>query len=664
MSDVRILIAESDPTISNELQGILENLCFTVVGVAHLSSEIIPAILASQPNVVLMNLHNRAGGGITPTGGYIHKKFAVPVVYIVDQASEDMIRNTGATHPYGYIFRPFNEKHILSTIETARIRHQFEKNLNENRKWLNAILTSVGDAVIACDDTGLVQFINPVAAKLTNTYGSSAVGKRIQDVLVLLDENTLIIREIQAIEEENEKYPDHAFEGLMLASGDDVIPIQLHLNPIRDEEKIKRGVVFAFSDITSQKSAINEIKRQADRAEALVKVAEQLKSTLDLEDVLNTVCTVTNWALNTPFTMVFLHDPKSNLYTDMARKIERELPFSNHGTVKITFDRETLMKYMPADQSVFSIPNIENYKDPRYRKFLRLLKIKSLAVAPLLSNRDVIGTLVSGSIGEERTFSQDDLELLKGLSHHVTVAISNAKLFEQIKLSREKQKKLAKGLLEVQEIERRHLARELHDDLGQALTGLQFMLETTKKDSSPALQKQMDNIQQSVGDVIAKVREMSLNLRPAILDDAGLIPALHWHFERYKNQTGILVNFQQNGSIERLPTDVEITAFRLIQEALTNTARHAQVNRVEVGVSLYDGILEIAIEDHGKGFDPNMINETRSTGLGGMRERAILIGGVFRVHSAPNAGTKICAELPVSERPIERRKHDRNHLNR
>ena len=165
--------------------------------------------------------------------------------------------------------------------------------------------------------------------------------------------------------------------------------------------------------------------------------------------------------------MVLLYDPKLNLYKDMARRLEISLPNSDRDSLRITFDRDVLQAFLPADNSAFSVDDAMTHKDIPYKSILRLLKFRSLAVAPLIHNGDVIGILVCGSPGGVRSYSQDELGMLSGLANHVTIAISNASLFEQVRNGRDRQRKLAKGLVEVQETERRNIARDLHDHFGQ-----------------------------------------------------------------------------------------------------------------------------------------------------------------------------------------------------
>jgi signal transduction histidine kinase len=161
-----------------------------------------------------------------------------------------------------------------------------------------------------------------------------------------------------------------------------------------------------------------------------------------------------------------------------------------------------------------------------------------------------------------------------------------------------------------------------------------------------------------VGELIGHVRELSLNLRPSILDDLGLLPALLWQFERYTAQTQIQVNFEHAGlEGRRCAPEVETAAYRIVQEALTNVARHAQVDAVQVKVWIEGYMLLVRIEDHGCGFESTLtLVPGASSGLAGMRERATLLGGRLHIESSPGAGTLILAELPLDLSPDNSRR--------
>jgi PAS domain S-box-containing protein len=181
---------------------------------------------------------------------------------------------------------------------------------------------------------------------------------------------------------------------------------------------------------------------------------------------------------------------------------------------------------------------------------------------------------------------------------------------------------LSRRLLEVQEAERRHLARELHDEIGQLLTALRLLLRSSGDSPSDASTNRLAQARSIVDDLIGRIRGLSFDLRPADLDQLGLLAALLAFFERYTTQTGVLVNFKHQGLDRRFPPAVEIGAYRVVQEALTNVARHARVSGVDVHIWADAATLNLRIVDRGSGFDPDaVLKPPRSGGLIGMRER-------------------------------------------
>jgi len=311
-------------------------------------------------------------------------------------------------------------------------------------------------------------------------------------------------------------------------------------------------------------------------------------------------------------------------------------------------------------QAVF-IDDIQSLKkDLPYVHLFHDENIQSMVIAGIFHQQDLLGVIISISNKLPKLPQNVDFELLKGLTDQAAIAITNANLFKQVQIGREYQQKLAKSIVNVQEEERRHIARELHDHLGQILTGLQFMLENAKNQSGDKQRADIEEIQKTIGEVIGQVREMSLNLRPGMLDDIGLLPTLQWHVERFTSQTGIHVNFKSYEFEGRFPPEVETAAYRIIQEALTNTARHSKVKEVFVGLVVQDETLWIEILDQGIGFDSSAVMKKPTSGLSGMRERASLVGGYIVIESFVNQGTQIVAALPLTDKPLERRKIDRN----
>jgi len=161
----------------------------------------------------------------------------------------------------------------------------------------------------------------------------------------------------------------------------------------------------------------------------------------------------------------------------------------------------------------------------------------------------------------------------------------------------------------------------------------------------------LEKAQLLVNDLIKRVRGLSLDLRPSMLDDLGLLPTLLWHLDRYTSTTGVEVNFNHHGiEGKRFQPQVETAAYRIVQEALTNVARHARVTQATVHVGCMADTLILEIQDDGAGFDSETaIRAGNSTGLTGMRERTILLGGALNIDSTPGSGTCIIAQLPSGE---------------
>lgn len=211
-------------------------------------------------------------------------------------------------------------------------------------------------------------------------------------------------------------------------------------------------------------------------------------------------------------------------------------------------------------------------------------------------------------------------------------------------------KRLSQEILLAQENERRRLALELHDEVGQSLTGLKLLLDHQEGAALPVLQAICAQALEITTDLLYRVRELSLDLRPTVLDDFGLLAALDWLFKRFSQQTSLRISHNIAPLDERrFPKAVETAAFRLVQEALTNIVRHAGVQEATVTLVIEPDWLEITIVDAGAGFDPQQIPPGHSTGISGMRERVRLAGGEFSIQSAPGEGTLIAARFPLTE---------------
>jgi signal transduction histidine kinase/sensor domain CHASE-containing protein len=252
---------------------------------------------------------------------------------------------------------------------------------------------------------------------------------------------------------------------------------------------------------------------------------------------------------------------------------------------------------------------------------------------------------------QEAAFPPAAVRLYQGFTNLMTIALNNAALFTQVRGDQVRLHALSQRLVDIQEDERRQIALELHDEVGQLLTGLKMQLDTASTLPPEDRLAPIERGRQLAEDLIKKVRNLSLDLRPSMLDDLGLLPALLWHFDRYTSLTGIRINFVQNGlEGARFSINLEITAYRVIQEGLTNIARHAGVKEATVRVLYTTNLLTIQIEDRGAGFNAkDALDGQRSRGLLGMRERIAFVGGSLTIDSVPGWGTLLIVELPVSQ---------------
>ena len=205
----------------------------------------------------------------------------------------------------------------------------------------------------------------------------------------------------------------------------------------------------------------------------------------------------------------------------------------------------------------------------------------------------------------------------------------------------------AAEVIRAHEDERKLVACELHDQIGQSLTSLKLMMSRAGHAHSTESKSILGEAQLEVSELIRQVREMSLNLRPSMLDDLGLLPALLWHIERYTAQTKVKVVFDHSGLNRSFSPDISITVYRIMQEALTNIARHARVDEGNVHIWTDEKTIYLVVQDCGSGFDATILPLGRSTGLSGMRERAILLGGSFNIEAIPDVGTRLIVEIPL-----------------
>ncbi len=259
---------------------------------------------------------------------------------------------------------------------------------------------------------------------------------------------------------------------------------------------------------------------------------------------------------------------------------------------------------------------------------------------PLVLRDAAIGVLVAhDKLGSDQRFDSADLRLAEQFASRAAVAVD---------LSRRVARDALRRVVEGQEVERRRLARELHDETGQALTSILLGLRAVEEAGSGdgVVRKSVSEVRELVVATLQDVRRLAVELRPKALDDFGLVPALERLVQTFSEATGISVDLEAGLGEDRLPAELETTLYRITQEALTNVVKHAEAQSVSVLLVRREGSVTTVIEDDGRGFDPT---STREDGLGllGMRERVALHDGRLQLEASPGAGTTLVVEMPL-----------------
>jgi signal transduction histidine kinase len=270
---------------------------------------------------------------------------------------------------------------------------------------------------------------------------------------------------------------------------------------------------------------------------------------------------------------------------------------------------------------------------------------------PLFARGEVAG-LFSLSKREAGYFNEDHVRLAEAMSSQASVAVENAVLFEQMQASAVRMRSLSHRLVEAQESERRHIARELHDEAGQSLASLRFGLRLLEReiDEGGNAAGRVAELMQRTDAVIDGLHRLAADLRPPSLDPLGLEAALREYSRSAGSKFGLAVRFKARGfTSERLPMAVETALYRVVQEAMTNVVRHARATRVDVMAERRGDRVLVMVEDDGVGFEPHQVQRGEHLGLLGLRERAEALGGTLTLESAPGAGTTVVVEVPSAD---------------
>ena len=273
---------------------------------------------------------------------------------------------------------------------------------------------------------------------------------------------------------------------------------------------------------------------------------------------------------------------------------------------------------------------------------------RTVLVLPIRCRGKILGTLRLEDV-RPRAFEEEDIRLHATIAEQIGHAVRKARVIEALSRKQADLRAVSESLERRIEEDRRRIARELHDELAQSMTAAKInlgLLRNLTRGGAPEVGRAIRETESVVLRTIAETRRIAMDLRPSILDDLGLVPALRWYSDTFSRRTGVGVDLQANGNGGPIDKDLNTLLFRFFQEALTNVARHARARRVRIGLHGVRGSLRAIVADDGIGLRQAGTSH-QGLGLIGMRERIERAGGALRIQSRPGRGTRLVAEIPI-----------------
>jgi len=570
---------------------------------------------------------------------------------------------------------------------------KIEEELNQSKRQFEIILEYISDGIFVLDRNGEVLFTNQAAQQqiiypaeefykdrqnlvskfvVAREDGSpiaweefpshQALKGQKPDPMVIRyshpgfnshDENWLVINAQPIFGE------DGQIEMVMVISND-ITELKISQQEIeRAHVELEKRITYRTKELSRVIQSLereNLIRREAEKqaresaayAQALVRIAQRLSAQLDLNTLLNLICQEAAQATVSMLVKdcnIYLYDEDQDALIKSADHILYGDPPDFYPIIP----RDIYLSWLNHRGMTILVTDVNNLENLSKISLPENYLIHTYINVSMWNDGELIGFLEMYSEKENDLPKEKEITLIQAIASQATSAIVNARLFEDITKARNRLQNISQKLVKVQEEERRQLARELHDEFGGMLTSIRINLDIISQSQNQLQLQALAQARNLTDKLVEQIRELSLNLRPTLLDDFGLLPALITLIEQYQQRTNITVDFKHNGINQRFPTEIETTAFRTIQEALTNAARHANVDHVAVRAWFENDIIKIQIKDEGKGFlfDKNDFSY-RTSGLSGMRERVKMVQGIFEIETAPGEGTCITEELPIN----------------
>lgn len=571
----------------------------------------------------------------------------VPFLIVSGTIGEDVAVAVMKSGAHDYILKsnlPRLVPAVQRELRDVQVRRERRQAQQEYLR-MAAIVESSGDAIIGKSLDGTITSWNDGAKRLFGYNADEVVGRRITMLIPQdrLDEEDRILERLK-----RGGVVDH-FETVRICKDGRRIDVSITSSPIRDKSGGIVGASKIARDITERRRAqaylaalsklgqsLATVSTPVDSARVIGNIADELFGwdafTLDLysadEDHIRTVLnvdTINGQKSDVPSTYV------GDTPSDVARRV-------------IESGAELILREQPKEMLPGAIP-LGNVTRPS----------ASLMFVPIRNQTRVIGVMSVQSY-RSKAYDQRSLETLQTVADYCGGAFERIRAREDLENSRQQLRALAAHLQSIREEERKLIAREIHDELGQTLTGFKMDLAwmrnrmqseewSTIRDSILEKIKVMGALLDGTAGL---VRKICTELRPGVLDDLGLTAAIEWQAREYQKRTGIVCDITVDLGDLQVDAERSTALFRIFQEILTNVARHAKATHVGANLGILGHNVLMEVKDNGRGIEPDKIGGEKSLGLLGMRERALLFGGHVKIHGSVGKGTTVEVTMPLS----------------
>ena len=524
-------------------------------------------------------------------------------------------------------------------------REQAEEQLARSEIKYRTLVEGVDHAIFIINRAGIIDFVNNGAASYLKTKPNAMIGQTVWEILpetlaqflmsdvetVLSQDQSLIVERCWQLEKRQ-------------------VWVEFNIQPLKNRSVPADTIIGTARDITDRKKTEMDYQQRNQELAILNTIAATVNQSLDLNQILNN-------ALNEVLTlemfdndakgMILLLNEQASSLTLAAHQGVMDDPPCLHHSVRVG---ECLCGLAVLQQQIVISKDSSN--DPRHMRHWPNMPHHQDICLPIKARGKVLGTL-NVRVPPHRQMEQRELDLLNAVTDQMGVAIENAQLFEAVNRQREQVRLLAVRVSNAEEGERRRLAIELHDRVGQNLTAMGINLHLIRSEV-PDTNQIVARIEESfmlLDLTTDSIREVMAELRPPMLDDYGLVATLNWYSEQLGMRSGLAISIRSRDVNRHVASpSIEIALFRIAQEALTNVAKHAEAAHVAITLEKEGNLVRMSIADDGRGFNPDLLGEPEEDHGWGhliMAERAEAVGGSCRFESRPFFnGTRVIVEVP------------------